>query len=225
MPLELDNARAALPVHVEPVYLSGSGGSVLKDAATASAASEADAILDTMEDQHPLLEPLEKPLEGLAAGNAIDRLTFMGLVQTLPNLEQGWHAGELPRENAVPTIAALARLIRFLAVLEQEKGEDFVESLQNVVARCGEYQSVYLMSTSANGTRHPRGDWLMDEVNRLVNDAEVLRDAGRPIEAVAVASLAEARARALEYAAAAKTSSVPESVDAGEANADAQNET
>ncbi len=216
IPLRLNEERVLLPLGSAPIYLNGRGGSILAAAATDAAATEAKSMIEVL-GELTALEPLRPALETIASANAVDRLTFMGLVQALPDIEKSWHLGTLSRAQAVPSLAALARLVRVLAVLEQEKGEEFVESLQNVVARCGEYQSVYLMSTGSNGTQHERGDWLMDDVNRLVHDAEVLRDAGRPIEAVAVASVAEARARALEFAAAAAPLSEAEPTPAPEA--------
>lgn len=211
----LDLARDAdtitMSLDEAPVYLSGTGGTILARAASATAAREADAMLSAADGAHPLAAH-ESILKSIAAGKAstVDRLQFVGLLQAFPDIERQWHSGALGRAQAVPAVASLAHMVRMLCILEQEEGEEFVESLQNTVARCGEYQSIYLMGTGANGADHERGDWLLEEVNRLVAEAESLRNAGRVIEAIGVASLAEARARALEHAATAKPLSQPE---------------
>ena len=211
-PIDLEDERVALTLGIEPVYLSGQGGDILARAAAATATQEATSLLAWIVDDASPWASYKPTIEAIADGKAetLDRLQFVGLLQGFPDLERQWHAAEIGRARAVPALAALARLVRMLCILEQEEGEEFVESLQNIIARCGEYQSVYLMGTGADGPDHERGDWLLEEVNRLVHDAETLRDAGRPIEAVGVASMAEARARALEFAATAKPLSQPE---------------
>lgn len=212
LPADAADGKISLQLDRMPLYLSGTGGTVLARAARATAAVEARALLALMKgEQHPLA-PYEATVTAIAKGDtdALDRLQFVGLLQGFPDIEKQWHSGAIARAEAVPAAAALARLVRVLCILEQEEGDEFVESLQNIIASSGEYQSVYLMGTGANGSEHERGDWLLEEVNRLVHEAELLRDAGRPIEAVGVASLAEARARALEFAAEAKPLSRPD---------------
>jgi hypothetical protein len=127
-----------------------------------------------------------------------------------PVLEQQWHDGRLRRDVATPVMASIARMLRALSVVEQESGEPFIELLQETIARCGEYQSQYLTGTSGGTESHERADWLSAEISRLTTEAKALADAGRMIEAVGLASLAEWRARSLEFAVAAKPLGTPE---------------
>ena len=127
-----------------------------------------------------------------------------------PVLEQKWHEGTIPREAAAPAMASLSRLARGLCVVEQDSGEPFIEILQDTIARCGDYQSRYLTSTSGSADKHERADWLLAEVARLTAEAKELADGGRGIEAVGVASLAEWRARSLEFARNAAPLGAPE---------------
>jgi hypothetical protein len=138
------------------------------------------------------------------------RFSFLGLIRTLPELEAAWHRGELPRASAVPAIAALARTARALCALEQERGEPFLEPLHETLARCAEFQSLYLTGTASARGPQERADWILDEVGRLMEEARELAAAGRGIEADAVAALAEWRARALQYAADAAPLSAPD---------------
>jgi hypothetical protein len=211
--LTREDETARVPVGAEPVYLSGVDGPLLQRAATAMAANEAAHLLQLLKAADTNLEPHTEIFTRVADGHADDvtRIDFIALLQGFAELEQRWQGGAISRADAVPVLAGLARLVRMLCILEQERSAEFVESLQNVIARCGEYQSVYLMSSGLPGrggnaqqgspktTARTRGDWLLEEVNHLITEAETLRAIGRPIEAVGIASLAEARARALEF--------------------------
>lgn len=86
----------------------------------------------------------------------------------------------------------------------------FIELLQETIARCGEYQSQYLTGTGGATESHDRADWLSAEIARLTAEAKALADEGRSIEAVGLGSLAEWRARSLEFAVAAKPLGTPE---------------
>jgi hypothetical protein len=105
---------------------------------------------------------------------------------------------------AVRLMAGMSRLARGLAVVEHEAGDAFLEPLQETLARCGEYQSLYLTSTGGAADARERGDWLLEEVNALTAEARQLAKRGRTIEADAVAAIAEWRARALSHASKAK---------------------
>jgi hypothetical protein len=102
---------------------------------------------------------------------------------------------------ATTTLARLARLARTLCQLEAVIGVSFLEPLQDTLARCKEFQSMYLTGVTATPQARQRGDRLVAEVRRLMDEAEALAQLDRRIEADAVAALAEWRARGLEYAA------------------------
>jgi len=131
-------------------------------------------------------------------------------LKLFPRLEELWHTGAVSRSVAAPAMATLSRLARALCVIEQEKGEPFVEPLQKTLANCGQFQSLYLTSSAGASGARERPEWLMDEVGRLMAQAERLAAEGRPIEAGGVATLAEWRARGLEWAAKAQPLSAPE---------------
>ena len=154
-------------------------------------------------------------LNALAAGEptADPRYVFFAAVRALPQIEAAWGRGELSRRAAVPIIAGLGRVARALCTLEQERGEPFLEPLHETLARCAEFQSLYLTGSGSARGQQERADWIMDEVSRLMADARALAERGRPIEADAVAALAEWRARALQYAADAAPLSQPDPVE------------
>ena len=128
-----------------------------------------------------------------------DREAFFAVLRAFPLLEKQWHAGQLPRATAAPAIADLARIARALCILEEYRGEPFLDPLQDTLEKCNAYQSLYL--TGSSGDRKlERGDWLFKRVGALADEAERLDAAGARIEACAVAALAEWRARALEFA-------------------------
>ena len=190
-----------IPVTESPRYLTGTGGAPLEEAAYAQAAELAKNITENPKFQRYLPEGLMRAAAHI--GNAPERRSrFFQLLRYLPALERQWHAGELPRTVAVPAIAALARLARPLCTLEQASGTPFLEPLHETLLKCEEYQSAYLLTSSGAAPQaYERGDWLLREVQRLAAEAEALEQAGRKIEACAVAALAEWRALALSDAA------------------------
>lgn len=201
-PPAVDTGVARIPAANAPVYAWGNGGSLLAATARAAAIREADGLVKNKTAQKYLPPEFIELLKPVAAPafQRVDRVSFFAMLRMFPVLEQKWHDGTLPREAAVPAMAALSRLVRNLCVAEQDSGEPFIELLQDTVARCGDYQSQYLTSTSGSADKHERADWLLAEVARLTAEARALADAGREIEAVGVASLAEWRARSLEFA-------------------------
>ena len=210
-PVEDGSMRITLTA--EPRYLAGEGGDVLAIAARASALREARAFVkdSAFRDGLPSdVIDLVKTIADSKTGRT-DRLSFFGLLRMFPFLEQQWHDGEITREIAVPAMASIARLVRSLCILEEEASEPFIELLQETLARSGEYQSQYLTSAGGTNDAHERADWLSAEVSRLMAEAKTLADRGREIEAVGVASLAEWRARSLEFAARAEPLSNTES--------------
>jgi len=188
------------------MYLSGSGGPVLGLAAQVRAEALARECLDNEKIVKYLPDELLEVLRRVAGDNgSATREDFFLLLRSFPELERRWHFGELPRTIAVPAIAALARVARPMCLLEENRGDPFLEPLADTFARCEQYQSLYLTGSIGTSQAHDRGDWLLNEVRRLMDESEALAAAGRKIEASAVAALAEWRARGLEFAARAGT--------------------
>jgi len=199
----VEDGEVSFRLTAEPRYVSGEAGDVLAAAARAAAFREARAFVNDATLPEGLPAELVDLVKTVADSNdgRTDRLSFFGLLRMFPFLEQQWHEGQIAREVAVPAMASIGRLVRSLCILEQEANEPFIELLQETLARSGEYQSQYLTSTVGTGDGHERADWLSAEVSRLMADAKMLAEQGREIEAVGVASLAEWRARSLEFAA------------------------
>jgi hypothetical protein len=194
------------------MYVSGKGGPLLATVARASARKEAEAFTKNPGFQKKLPPEFLELVKPIAAANfsRVDRVSFFALLRMFPVLEQKWHDGTLPRDIAVPAMASLSRLLRNLCVIEQDSNEPFIELLQDTIARCGDYQSQYLTSTGGSAEKHERADWLLAEVARLTAEAKALADNDRAIEAAGVASLAEWRARSLEFARNAAPLGAPE---------------
>ena len=204
-PVELpEPVKGILPVKVDaaPLYITGRGGSLFDQ----SARPIAKRLASELSKRSELLAVLGPEVSSavnsvvLSEGAVTQRTNFFAMLRVLPELERRWHAGELPRHLAVSSISHLARLMRQLCVVEQQRGEAFLEPLQDTLARCEEYQTYYLTSSRGSDDHFERGDWLLGEVRRLMNEANDLAAAGRRIEASAVAALAEWRARGLEFA-------------------------
>ncbi|MCX5771034.1 MAG: hypothetical protein NTZ09_12290 [Candidatus Hydrogenedentes bacterium] len=196
----------------EPLFLVGKGGLVLQAAALGEARKEAEAFCNSEDINKYLAKEAVEVVRKATAAEGIKRSDFLNLLQVFPYLETQWHAGPVPRTVAVPALARLARLARALCVAEHERGEPFVEPLQSTLAACGQYQSRYLTGSAGPDNGHERPDWLLDEVSRLMDEAESLAGQGRTIEAGAVGALAEWRAQALEISAKAEPLSAPEKV-------------
>lgn len=187
----------------QPVMLTGTGGPILAAAARTQARESAEQLLQTSFFQRNVSPTLTTLVREIArkGGELPKRDDFFVLVRSFPALEQQWHAGKLPRPMAVPAIAGLARLVRQICTVEEAGGTPFIEPITDTLARSQDYQSQYLTSSVGEETAYERGDWLLNEVRHLMDEAQSLRDEGRTIEAAAVATLAEWRARGLEFAA------------------------
>jgi len=206
----VDEGAITLKAGLEPVFLTGKGGPLLKDAALAVARKEALAFCESEDVRKHLAKEAVEVVDKFAGDEPFERIDFLNLLQVFPYLEQEWHTGSAPRRVAVPALAGLSRLARALCVVEHEKGQPFVEPLQGTLAACGQYQSLYLTGSAGPDDGRERPDWLLGEVSRLMAEAETLAEEGRDIEASAVGALALRRAQALELAATAKPLSVPE---------------
>ena len=208
----IKDGQIVVNVAQEPVWISGVGGTVVSDAARNVARQAASVFVATEEFKARLspdaIELVKKFASTEASGYS--RLDFLNLLKMFPKFEELWHAGTLPRSMAVPAQAQLARLALKLCVVEQERGEAFVEPLQSTLGNCGQFQSLYLTSSSGASEGRERADWIYNEVARLMAEAEKLSAEGRTIEACGVAALAEWRARALEFAKKAQPLSAPE---------------
>ncbi len=200
---EASKGLLKVKIATAPLYITGRGGSLFDLAARPIAkrlAGELQKRAELMEVLGPEVSSAVNSVV-ISEGAVTQRTNFFAMLRILPELERRWHAGELPRHLAVSAISHLARLMRQLCVVEQQRGEAFLEPLQDTLARCEEYQAYYLTSSRGSDDHFERGDWLLGEVRRLMDEANDLAAAGRRIEASAVAALAEWRARGLEFAA------------------------
>ena len=203
---EITNGTLTLTTTPAPVYLTGNGGIILGRAALQEIVKEAKNITNSeiMTAQLPATIPElinEIIAEPQGAGS---RLRFLDLLRILPRLEEDWHTRKLPCEVAVPAIRSIAKLARTLCLVEEDRGERFLEPLSDTIDRAAELQSLYLTGSAGSAQARKRGDWILGEVRRLIDEAETLNQAGRKIEATAVAALAEWRAHCLLYAAQAE---------------------
>ncbi len=193
----LENGAVQIRIGTEPRYLLGRGGDVLRLAARQTARSEAQAFVDSEAFQDEFPSEFMDLVESIAQGGHPGRLEFFSLLRMFPHLEEQWRGGGLSRSVAIPAMASLQRIVRSVCILEEERGEAFLEPLEDMLETASEYQSRYL--TGSGGAADGRGNWLVNEVGRLSTNARRLAAQGRPIEAAAVAALAEYRGRALEH--------------------------
>ncbi len=200
---EVQDSKLTVKVGHAPVYLTGTGGVVPGKAAQRRAVELAGGILADTELSAALpatLRDLVKAIQGDVNG-AASRGRFLELVRWLPKLEEQWHAGQMPQPTAVPAMSGIASLARSLCLVEDDRGEPFLEPMSDTVARCEELQSLYLTGSPAHADERLRGEWLLREVRRLVDEAEALERGGRRVEASATATLAQWRAECLPIAA------------------------
>ncbi len=203
MPDSNENGLLALQATPIPQYLTGVGGPLPGHAAGQQAKRIAQAFTQDSGIQKFFPAPLCTLVRGIAQRPPFtsDRALFFSLLRALPELEQQWHAGKLPKTVAVSGIAQLAQLLHALTSLEAAAGKPFLEPVQDTLAHCDEYQSLYLTGSVGRAHNYERGDWLVEEVRRLMERAQALQAANHLTEAAALAALAEWRARALEFAA------------------------
>ncbi len=185
------------------LYITGLGGPVLKATLVSRAKREVKEVLDDASLNPAWSEALRKTLTTIAADPAdvSSRVQFFALLRAFPEIEERWHAGQLTKPIATTALARLGKLARTLCQLEAALGASFLEPLQDTLARCEEFVSAYLTGATLTPQARERGDWLVAEVRRLMDESEALAHADWRIEADAVAALAEWRARALEFAA------------------------
>ncbi|HOH31755.1 MAG TPA: LysM peptidoglycan-binding domain-containing protein, partial [Candidatus Hydrogenedentes bacterium] len=100
-----------------------------------------------------------------------------------------------------PAILLITEMAKTMAILEEDRGELFMDPLRDTLSRTEESQSLYLTGSAGTAKSRERGDWILSEVRRLVEEAELMEKAERKIEAGAIAALAEARGLCLKSAA------------------------
>lgn len=200
-----------LAVESAPVYITGTGGVLLGRAAAELANTLAGAFLANDEYKALSLNGLREVVTAIHAetGGASGRARFLDLLRLLPRVEELRQNGQTPAHTALPALQELAALARALCLVEDDRGELFLEPLNDIIARCEELQSLYLTGTTTHDDGPTRGEWLLSEVRRLVDEAEALDRAGRRVEASAVSMLAEAWAQGLVLAAKAPAAAPP----------------
>lgn len=194
----------ALPVQAGPmpVLLTGAGGPLPGIAARNKVQNTARRLLDDKLVQRWAPQDVRALVQAAADRKGeLDRASILALMRALPELERLWHAGQMPRAAATPAIADIARLCRQMSVIEEDLNREYLEPMQDMIARSEEMQSVYLTGAGGGAESHERGDWLLNEVRRLIDEARKLAAEERKVEAAGVAALAEWRARGLEFAA------------------------
>jgi hypothetical protein len=209
---ELKDGTITVSLDEEPRIIFGQAGSILTQIAVNAVRENAAEFLEPEEARKALPPEIVDFIKKFSSFElkGYNRLDFFTLVKIFPRIEELWTSGGLSRSTAGPALASLQRLTRALCTLEQERGEAFIEPLQKTLDNCGQFQSLYLTGSSASQDNCERPDWLLDKVESMMDEAERLNGEGRTIEACAVATLAEWRARALEIAAKAQPLSQPE---------------
>lgn len=189
-----------------PVYLKGTGGALLGRAAMNQLRAQTDYFLAQSELRGSLPQNVIELIQRIQAEprSAGSRLNYLELVRILPWLEEQWHTRQLPKHVVVPAIMLIGEICKSMAVIEEDRGELFLEPLSDTLARTEESQSLYLTGSAGTAKSRERGDWILSEVRRLVEESELLEQSGRKIEAGAVAALAEARGQCLKPAAQAE---------------------
>jgi hypothetical protein len=204
-PLEVRDGVVQVAAAAEPAFVESRGGPMLQRVAAEAARRRADAFVGDERFAEALPEAVLQLVAPYAEGTMEDgegRERFLGLLRLFVYLERERAEGALPVDAAIPAAGALADLARYLCVLEEARGEPFVELLPKTLANCRDFQLQYVATAGeANESPLDRGAWLIGEVRRLCDQAVRLDEMGRSIEAAAVARLAEWRARSLEYAA------------------------
>lgn len=190
-----------LELDSEPRYLSGRGGSVLAQAAAMALANELDALIEAPENQtalpSDLLELLKK--EKASKNPTLSSVGFITLLRTFPYLEKQSRDDAIDRSVAIPAMASLTRVLESAYILKQERGKPFLESPQAALNRCNQFRTEYVTNLAANSANGARSQWLLAEIGRLDRKAKSLMKSGRTTEATGIASLAEWRARSLQF--------------------------
>ncbi len=197
-----DEGSLSIQVTNVPRYLRGWGDSILAETALGEVRRGAAEVLEDKALVRSLDAETTAALKSLSSieRDTKSRSEYLILLRSFPVVEWEWNQGTLDTAVAVPTLARLASLARYMAVLEHRSGEPVLDPLERTLSACAEFQRQILDETGQGFRPGPRVDWLMAEVSRLSEEAGQLAKLGRDIEAQAVAALAEWRARCLEVA-------------------------
>jgi hypothetical protein len=183
-------------------YVRGAGGHILRDALVARVRALAAPHVAHSGELMAIAPETVPTIEALARYEAGPvRLHFFALLRSLPAIEEGWRRGIVETRYAIPMIRDFAAMAELLAVLEQELQEPLFEPLEKTMSICTEWLRRFPESMDTAALSVHRFEFLRGEVSRLADEARALHAAGRPIEAKAIAALAEWRARSLEPAA------------------------
>jgi hypothetical protein len=199
-PVVPSDGKVSITLDAAPVWLTGARGDVIALAACHLIGTEAKALADTEAYLSILPKTVQDAILTLrnCEPSGSNRLAFFTLLRAFPALESSMQAATIPYSVGVPVSAAIARMTRALAVLEQETGTPFLEPLIKIRASVAEFQSAYRTRTATTGDEHARPGWIMAEASRLLALSHELETENRGIEAAALVSLAEWRARSLE---------------------------
>jgi len=194
------NAGLTLSLEDSPIYVSGIGGKLPATVAAQTFAERCNEILSNEIFRNYLPPTLIEAVQQLSANLGKDdaRQAFFLILRMFPELEQGWHAGKIPRGVAIDAQAILTDLLLAFGVLEQERGATLLEPLQDILLRCDEFQSLYLTGFAGTQQEAMRGDWILATVRKLKTSAERSAESGLKTQGIITAAIAEWRARSLE---------------------------
>jgi hypothetical protein len=197
----VENGQLRLKMDEEPRFLTGTGGSVLAQAAKTVYTRNTDLLLHTEGFAEKLPEELIGAIkaERETKESTLGRVNLFTFLQTFPYLEQQWRDGAIEGDVAVPAMAALSRMLESAFVLEQERGQPFLEAPQAALARCAQFRTEFLTGQGNGPGNRNRARWMLSEIGRLTAKSEALIEAGRLTEATGIAGLAEWRARSLAF--------------------------
>jgi hypothetical protein len=179
-------------------FLTGSGAEPLAGASWERVSSIVDAMVEQQAMMNVVSDPVRLALNTLREGDGKStyRRELFQLLQALPVLEAKLRAGLVPKELAIPISSGLGKIAEGLALLEESLGDPFLEPLSKILAQCADYQSRYITQSGGMDEKQ-RSKWLLQEVNRLLVEVDSLHAENRLIQATALATLAEWRARSL----------------------------
>lgn len=199
---EAAEAGVVLEVMGMPRILEGEGitmpGMMAGDHARALAGAlasqkEVMAVIEE-EAKGAVLKVRDGPLE------KVTRRQFFALLEQLPALEEEWHLGNVEGRIAAPTIAQITAMCGWIALSDEAEGRPFVERFEDILVKCGEFSRVSRERfTAVPEEAFQRGTAVVGVVDALLARAQFAHDAGRATESVGLATVAEWRARSLEY--------------------------
>ncbi len=185
-----------------PLIVRGTGGNILARAAASRAEEIISAMLSMPEpagsllsgDTRALLESVRKSPAGEGA-----RARYIDLLRQISRFETAVAVGEVDPVSAGVLSRGFLSLARALAVVEEGRGELFLEPVTDMIAETERMQTMYLTATQPGAQGGAvKAEQVLNDLKKLVQNAENLAAAGRKIEAAALASLAQHYAKCLE---------------------------